>query len=183
MDTVPHELRLAMTLTLRERIRANIILMLGHWTGLIGTLVFVAMGITAIGLHLQSGEPLRLTTLLISLFAFGFTPIMATLGALAAHYSTRSRAPHTYTFDAEGIHVEGVTYAYTHRWAAIPRVKTLGGFLMFYFGPGAAHCLPLERLDPTTASALIRLAEENGVAVDHARGVIPPSPNRNTNDT
>ncbi|MCH6484307.1 hypothetical protein MMG85_12150 [Pseudoxanthomonas sp. LH2527] len=172
-----------MTLTLRERIRANLLLMLRHWTGLIGTLVFAAMGITVIGLYFQSEEPLRPTTILVSLFAFGFTPIMATLSALAVHYNRRSREPYTYTFNAEGIHVEGVTYAYTHRWAAIFRVKTLGGFLMFFFSPGAAHCLPLKRLDPTTASALIRMAREHGVAVDPANTVIPRSPNRNTSDT
>jgi hypothetical protein len=165
MDAVPHEIRLASTLTLGERIRANL-LMLRHWPSMICTLIFVVLGIAVIGMHFYGGRPLRPATVVIVLFAFGFAPIMAVLNALAVHYNKRFRGPFIYTFSAEGIHAESVTYAYTHRWAAISRVKTLGGFLMFFFAPGAAHCLPLKRLQPAEKAELIRMAREHGVAVD-----------------
>ncbi|MBD9477979.1 hypothetical protein [Pseudoxanthomonas sp. PXM02] len=168
MDAPPNEIRLALNLTLGERIRANLLLMLRHWPSVIGTLVFIAMGVTVIVLYLASGKPLRPMTVAIALFAFCFTPIMAVLNALTVHFNKRAREPFTYTFNTEGIHVDAVTQAYTHRWAAISRVKTLGGFLMFFFAPGAAHCLSLKRLDAAQRSALVLMAREHGVAVDVA---------------
>jgi hypothetical protein len=161
------EIRLTCSLTLWERMRASAVLISQRWLSIFFASIWVAAGISLIGLYWSKGLPLTPMLWFAALACFLFTPLMIVIGATSAHFNKRLREPFTYTFNDTGIHVSAVTYEYTHKWAAISRVKRLGGFLMFFFSPGCAHCMPLHAVNAAQAlKPLVGLARKHGVPAD-----------------
>jgi hypothetical protein len=97
-----------------------------------------------------------------------FYPLMIVVGTTVNYFSYKyMREPFTYLFDDSGIHVSSALCDYTHRWCAISRVKKSGGFLMFFFLPGGAHCIPIRVIESAGVfGPLVALAKEHGVNVD-----------------
>jgi hypothetical protein len=160
------EVTLTCSLTIWDRIRANLLLMSRRGLTIVFATVWVAIGIGLIILYLYKGLPLTAYVWTVSIGCILFAPVMVVIDAVRTHLNMRSREPFTYTFNDTGIHISAVTYEYTHRWTAISRVRVLGGFLMFFFSPGCAHCMPMR--DVIAAGALeplLKLAETNGVSV------------------
>ena len=162
----PHEVKLVCSLTLWERIWASTVLISQRWLSIFVTGIWILAGISLIILYVYKGIPLTPEVLLAALACILFMPLMTVITVLSVHFNKVSREPFTYTFNSIGINVSAVTYDYTHKWAAISHVKLLGGFLMFFFSPGRAHCIPLHAVDAAGAFGnLVNLAKEHGVSM------------------
>lgn len=162
----PREVKLVCSLTLRERIWASNVLIAQRWLSIVATSIWMLAGISLIVLYLYKGIPITPAVLLAALSGILFMPLLTVISAVSVHFNKVSREPFTYTFDSTGIHVSAVTYEYTHKWAAISHVKLLGGFLMFFFSPGRAHCMPLHAVNAAGVfRPLVNLAKEHGVSV------------------
>ena len=165
--TLPTEIKLACSLTFWERIRASLFLIGQRRLSILLTAIWVTAGASLVGLYLYRGLPLTPSVWLPALACILFMPLMVTIGAVSAHFNKRFREPFIYTFNERGVHVSAVTYEYTHKWAAISHVKPLGGFLMFFFSPGCAHCMPLHAVNAARAfEPLVNLAREHGVSAN-----------------
>ena len=124
---------------------------------LIGIGIFVAL--------VLGGRAIDLQAWIVIVSCLLFTPLITVLAVLI-NYATNStfRGRFTYTFDAVGIHVQAATYQYTNPWSAIFKVKSIGGFLLFFIAPGVAHCIPLKAVYAARQyDALLLLACNNGV--------------------
>ena len=162
----PHEVKLVYSLTLWERMWASIVLISQRWLSIFVTSIWVFAGISLVILYLYKSIPLTPAVLLSALACILFMPLMTVISVLSVHFNKVSREPFTYSFNETGIHVSAVTYDYTHKWAAISHVKLLGGFLMFFFSPGRAHCIPLHAVrDAGVFETLVNLANAHGVSV------------------
>lgn len=163
----PSELTLAYSLTLWERIRASAWLVTQRWLTAVFAGIWVVAGASLVGLYLFKGVPLTPTVWLAALACILFMPLMLVITALLLHFNKRAREPFTYRFDDNGVHVSAVSYEYTHKWAAISHAKRLGGFLMLFFAPGCAHCLPLRVAGtPEIYKHLLELTKKHEVKIE-----------------
>ncbi|HEY5852364.1 MAG TPA: YcxB family protein [Lysobacter sp.] len=167
--STPRAIELVCTLTLIERVRASVLLIWQRWLSVAFAAVWVIAGVSLIVLYWHKEVPITPAIWMVAVACALFAPSMAIIGAISAHFNKRNRERFTYTFNDIGIHVSADSYEYTHKWVAISRVKRLGGFLMIFFSPGCAHCMPLHAVHAAEAfEPLLKLAAEHGVPTDDA---------------
>ncbi|MGO1070635.1 YcxB family protein [Lysobacter sp. CA199] len=144
--------------------RANTALMFERASGYVFVLMWPLMGLGLVAIAMTEGGRFTTHALLVSLVCFLFVPGIVLTGAAATHYLYKqSREPFTYVFDNDGIRAVGVTYEYAHKWPAIFQVKRRAGFLMFFFAPACAHCIPLRTIpDLELQTSLIAMAAAHG---------------------
>lgn len=168
MDKPIQAIKIAFPFTLWDRMRASFVLTPQRRLGIILVAIWPVIGLSFLAFMLTTGRPLNFSAWTVVAGSLLFYPAMVVLGTTAAHYGNRHmREPFTYSFDDSGIHVSARSYEYTHRWSTISRVRKSGGFLMFFFSPGCAHCIPLRAVESTeTLGALVALAKRRGASVD-----------------
>lgn len=147
-----------------DRVRATLTLIAERPLTLALTSLWPLGAIVLAGYGAARGVALGELPWLALAFLFFFVPLMVLIGAAATHFFHRqSREPFTYVFDEVGIHVSATTYEYTHKWPAIFKVKRKAGFLLFFFSPGYAHCIPYRAVpDRAMQAALIAMAGSHG---------------------
>ncbi len=152
------------TVGLTDRIKFNLALIPQHWGNLIFHLIFPLAGIGLLALVLSQHKPVTTSVIAVVMMCLLFTPFLITVIALATHYGNKiAREPFTYRIDDGGIHVTSASLEFTHRWSTIQKVQPVAGYLMLFFGPGQAHCLPLEWLSADDISTIVALAGAQGV--------------------
>ena len=163
----PQEIRFSPTFGWWDRARANFALAVVRPVSLLWMLIWPAAGLGLLAYALSKGWTLTAPLWVAVVLAILFVPAMVLLGAALTHFFHRqSREPFTYVFDGEGIHVSATTYEYTHKWPAIFKVRRTWGFLMFYFSPGCAHCIPLRSIpDRGLQAQLVEMAASHGADV------------------
>ncbi|HLM52371.1 MAG TPA: YcxB family protein [Pseudoxanthomonas sp.] len=162
------EIKLSFPFTLWDRIRSGFLLMLQRKRTILFAAALPLFGLFLM-LVLVTGEGIGPKDWLAIVLCLLFYPIVLVVGATAVHFGKHAREPFTYSFNDSGIHVSAASYEFTHRWSAISRVKQSGGFLMFFFSPGGAHCIPLKAVRSAGAlEPLITMAKAHGARVDAA---------------
>lgn len=153
-----------------DRLKAGFLLIAHNHPLLIFFSFFPLSGVALLWLALSRNKPIDGVVIGAVVMCFLFVPTMTVVGTLITHYGTRAaREAFSYRFDDSGVHVEAVTIDFTHRWAAIRKVRSVGNFLMLFYARGMAHCIPSEWLSPEERRAILELAARNGVDVA-ARG-------------
>ena len=125
------------------------------------------IGVAILTLLLWQGKTVSLDSWLVVLGIFFFGPGLIVFG-LCINYITNkaSREPFTYMFDDNGIRVSAISHEFTHRWPAISKVKPTQRYLLFFFAPGAAHCIPMRAVKNAGAlDTLLELARSKGVKI------------------
>jgi hypothetical protein len=167
-DTSRPSVQLSFPFTWWDRVKATFILVPERRATWIIHSVFPLVGLAFLGALIWRHQvtPYYLFIVLMCLL---FTPLCIVVGVTAAYLTNPAlREPFTYSFDDAGIHVHASTYEYTHKWAAISKVKRSAGYLLFFFSGGNAHCIPVIAVDRANAKALlVRLAVGKGVKVAH----------------
>lgn len=160
----PDKLSFSSSFTYWERVRASTVLMFERKSGCFFALLWPLLAVGFAIMVLSKGRSLDAQAWFAMVLCLAFVPVMLMLGAAITHYSHKqSREPFTYVFDADGIRAVGVTYEFAHKWPAIFQVKRRAGFLMFFFSPGCAHCIPLRSIpDSMVQASLIAMAAANG---------------------
>lgn len=156
----PEKLSFPSSFTYWERVRASAVLMFERKSGYVFAFFWPLVAIGTAAFVLSRGRPLDGQVWFVIVLCFAFVPGVLMLGAAATHYlHKQSREPFTYEFDSDGIRAVGATYEYAHKWPAIFQVKRRAGFLMFFFSPGCAHCIPLRSIpDPADQASLVAMA-------------------------
>lgn len=132
--------------TLRDRLRATVALIPTRRIGILLNIVLPIVGLLGIALHLLGA--LHNEWVLTLGFLLAIFPLCAILGtALGYALNPVAREPFRYVIDDQGIHVFAKSIDYTHHWSGISRATRSAGFLMLFFRPGCAHCLPLPALE------------------------------------
>jgi hypothetical protein len=132
--------------TLRDRLRATVALMPARRVGVLFNIVLPIVGLLGIALYLLG--VLRNEWVFTFGFLFVVFPLCAILGTVLGYvFNPVAREPFRYVIDDQGIHVFAKSIDYTHRWSVISQAKRSAGFLMLFFKPGCAHCLPLKALE------------------------------------
>ena len=126
--------------------------------------IFPLMGISLLWIQLLV-DRFTVKGIALALPAFFFTPFLQ----LFLIWSSRSRnkidrGPYIYRFDSEGMHVGGLNFQSTIRWAAIPRIRLSKRFLLVFITPTKAHVIPLRSL--TVPEDLSRLRSIASVHTD-----------------
>jgi hypothetical protein len=165
MSTTPAPIQLAFPFSLWDRIKAAFVLIPQRPLNIIIHSVVPVIGIAVFVLALIKGQT-DATILLILVACLSMTPLFTVVAVLINYVSVpHAREPFTYAFDDSGIHVHSSRFAFTHKWEAIRRVRRAGGFMFFFFGPGAAHCVPLGAIKSARAEeSLLALAQRHGVS-------------------
>ena len=163
----PQEIRLSPTFGYWDRVRAALVLIVERPWILAMALLWPLAGLGLLAFAWSKGSLFTGEIWLAALLAMLFVPMMVLLNTAFAYFGHRqSREPFVYLFDADGVHVSAVTYDYTHKWPAIFKVKRSAGFLMFFFSPGCAHCIPLRAIaDRATQADLVAMAAAHGADV------------------
>lgn len=170
--TLPaQEITLSFPFSLLDRIRASFAVIPQRKSGIAAAAIFPLLGLTFLVLTLVKGRALDAGGYSLVGLSLLFYPAVVVTTATITHFCNRHmREPFTYTFNESGIHVSAVSYEYTHRWSAISHVKQFAGFLMFFFSPGCAHCIPLKAVQSAGVfEPLVTLAKAQGANVDRAR--------------
>ncbi|WP_394539739.1 YcxB family protein [Lysobacter enzymogenes] len=164
------EIRFSLAFGYWDRVRATLALIGERPLSLCMALLWPLCGVGLAAFALAKGRPITGELALAIVLVFAFVPAMVLLGTAMTHYFHRqSREPFAYTFDGEGIHVAAVTYDFTHKWPAIFKVKRRRWFLMFFFSPGCAHCIPFRAIpDSAVQAALVAMAAAHGADVRSA---------------
>ena len=151
-----------------DRVRANLLLITQRKLSIALALIWPLIGLSFLSFMLIKGRPLNSETWIVIIGCLFFFPFIVAIGAAANHLLNKhAREEFTYLFNSTGIHVSAASYELTHRWSTISRVKQLAGFVMFFFSPGCAHCVPLRAVRAAgVLGPLLRLAKENGAVVD-----------------
>ena len=163
------EINLSFTFTLWRRIRASFLLLLQRKRTVIVAAVLPLLGVFLM-LVLGTGRGINLQDGLIIFLCISSTPIALIAVSAAVHFGNKHRGePCSYSFNDSGIHASTDSYELTHRWSAISHVRQFGGFLLFFFSPSSAHCIPVEAAESTGAlTSLIAMAASHGVSTDDA---------------
>ncbi|BAV96215.1 MULTISPECIES: YcxB family protein [Bacteria] len=163
----PQEIRLSPTFGYWDRVRAALVLIVERPWILAMALLWPLAGLGLLAFAWSKGSLFTGEIWLAALLAMLFVPMMVLLNTAFAYFGHRqSREPFVYLFDADGVHVSATTYEYTHKWPAIFKVKRSAGFLMFFFSPGCAHCIPLRAIaDRATQADLVAMAAAHGADV------------------
>ena len=149
--------------SLWDRIRAALILIPERPANIVIHSIIPLIGIAFFVFILIKGR-LSAEVFLVLAVCLLITPLFTVLAiSISYMFNPILRERFTYSFDDSGIHVHAGTYDYTHKWHAISRVKQSGGFMLFFFGPGVAHCLPLSAIQRANAvEPLLALARKHG---------------------
>jgi len=161
------EINLSFPFTLLNRIHAAFALIPQRKLNIVIHAIIPIIGLSTLAMVLYQGHPVSTEVVLIVFACFMFTPSFVVLGVAITYYLNKAaREPFTYKFDAGGVHISTATYEFTHKWSAISQVKRFGGFLMFFFSPGQAHCIPIGVVQRSgELEQLLQLAQENDVEV------------------
>jgi hypothetical protein len=170
MDNSPQTINLSFPFTLQDRIRAAFALMSQRMLNIVLAAIWPIGGLSFLAFFLVKAYPLDAGVWAIVACCLLFDPIILVVAVTVTYFSNKyMREPFTYSFDDSGIHVSAVSYEYSHRWAAIARVKKFCGFLMFFYSPGCAHCIPVKHIRSVGAwDSLIAMAKRHGANVDGA---------------
>ena len=163
-DASPPAVEITPILTFGERLRMTWLLTLGSPAALFWVLLPSACGLFLLLSTLRNERGFDLAGTAIIALSFGIIPVLQLLKVRRQQREARAHGPHRYRFDHEGLSITAPHSALTLRWAAIPRVRERAGFLMVYFHPHAAHCLPLRMLAREEADTIVRFARDAGVA-------------------
>jgi hypothetical protein len=160
-------IRLSFPYTFLDRVSAEFALIPESKLKIFIYSIIPLFGLAFLAFVLWRQLPLTATIWLLVLVFFLFNPVLTILGVGINHLLNKStREPFTYLFDDNGIHVSAVTHEFTHRWPAILRVKSTRRRLLFFVGPGAAHCIPMSVVKQAgVLDALLELVREKGVKV------------------
>ena len=165
MNTEPPSIQLAFPYSLCDRIKAAFVLIPQRRVNILLHSIIPLIGISVFMFALITGQAHGIALLILGACLL-VTPLFTVLAVVVTYFSApHAREPFKYSFDDDGIHVQSRRYAFTHKWEAILRVKRAGGFILFFFGPGVAHCLPVAAVqDARAEEALFALARRHGVA-------------------
>lgn len=168
MSDSSQEITISFPFSLWDRIRAALLLIPQRKLSTVFALIWPLIGLSLLTFTLIKGRPLEPDVWVLVVVCLLFTPLVVLVTAVATHFTNKQlREPFTYSFNSGGIHVSAASYELMHRWSAISRVKQLGGFLMFFFSPGCAHCIPLRVVNSAgILQPLLTLARDNGASVD-----------------
>lgn len=160
-------IRLEFPFSFWDRVWSNLVLIPQRKLTFAIHFVFPLAGLLVLWLTLTSPRSPRLFDYALVAACLAFTPLITFITILINHITNKAfHEPFVYTFDNEGIHVHAATYQYSNPWTAITLVKPLGGFLMFFFGPGTAHAIPLKAIrNANQYEPLLSLARTCGVNV------------------
>jgi hypothetical protein len=153
--------------TLWDRLRATLVLMPMRRMGVFMNIALPIAGLIGIAL-VELGPFCEYQWLTPICIAFIVLPLCALLGvAIGYAFNPSAREPFRYVIDADGVHVFAKSVDYSHRWEVISRVRRKAGYLMLFFRPGCAHCLPLSALERTgDFQDLIALLSSKGLAIE-----------------
>jgi hypothetical protein len=158
-------IQLAFPFSLWDRVKAALVLIPQRRANLVIHSIIPLIGI-AFFIPVAMKGRVSAVAFLILLVCLLITPLFTVIAVAIPYVSSpMMREPFTYSFDDSGIHVHAGTYNYTHKWHAISQVKRAGGFMLFFFGPGTAHCLPLAAIRRANAEeSLLDLARKHGAS-------------------
>ena len=165
MNEPSREIELSFAFTFLDRLRAAFLLIPQRRLGIVLAAIFPLIGLSVLAFAFATGREGTVEVWVILVLCLLFHPAMVVTGVAAAHFGNKHvREPFTYSFNDSGIHVSAATYEYTHRWPAISRVEQIGGYLMFFFSPGCAHCIPVEAARSAgVLEPLVAMARAHGV--------------------
>ena len=83
---------------------------------------------------------------LIIILSFFFTPILIASAVWKARRNKLAQGPFTCSFDSEGVHTSGATFAQTIKWPAVLRARQSKRFLFLFIAPSNAIFIPLKAL-------------------------------------
>ena len=160
-------IHLAFPFTLVDRIRAAFALIPQRPANIVIHSIIPLIGLGFLALILYTGRSLSLPVIVVVAACLFITPFFTVIAVVISYaFNPIMREPFTYTFDDRGIHVNAVTHEFTHHWSAISRVKRFAGFMLFFFGPGLAHCIPLSVIQrENVGQSLLDLAKRHGAKV------------------
>lgn len=154
------------TFALADRLKATFALIPQRPLNIVIHLIIPLIGLATLALVLSQNKPVTSQLVVVLAACFSFTPVFAVVIVLMGHFGTKAaRDPFTYRFDENGIHVKAATHEFTHRWSGIRKITRFGGFLMLFYSPGLAHCLPLKWLSAAELQGIVALATAQGVKV------------------
>jgi hypothetical protein len=170
MDTSPQIINLSFPFTLLDCIRAEFAPMLQRMRSIVLAAILPIIGLLLLALILAKDVPLSADVWVGIVGFLLFYSVIVVVGVMVTHFSNKHLCePFTYSFDDSGIHISTASYEFTHRWSAILRVKKSCGFLMFFFSPGCAHCIPAKHIRSVGAwDSLVAMAKSHGANVDGA---------------
>lgn len=160
-------IKLSFSYTFIDRILAEFALLPHSKIKLVIFSLIPGIGVAFFCFVLWKGIPLSAEVWLIVGGLLLLMPALTILG-VGINYLTypATREPFTYEFDEEGIHVVAVTHDFRHKWSAITMVKCTPSRLMFFFGRGVAHCLPMAAVRRAgVLEPLLELAGSQGVKI------------------
>lgn len=163
-DDAPSAVEITPVLTYRERLRVTWLLTLGSPAALFWMLLPSVCGLLLLMMNHRHRHGFQFVDTLIIVLAFAIVPMLQLFKVRSQQRAARALGPDRYRFDQEGLSITAPNSTLTLRWAAIPRVRERAGFLLVYFHPHAAHCLPLHMLTREEADAIVRFARDAGVA-------------------
>ena len=152
---------------LRDRLRATVALWPMHRAGIVANILLPLVGAFALTLSVV-GPFANGNWLSVIGIAFVVLPLCQIL-AVSMGYALNpvAREPFRYVIDEQGIHVFAKSIDYTHHWSVVSRVVRRAGFLMLFFRPGCAHCLPRPALDASgQLPELLAFLEARGLKVN-----------------
>jgi len=168
MINTAEEIRLTFPFGFRDRVFATFLLTSQRMLSIVLAAAFPTIGIAVLLLAWMTGRPLDVQVWAVVSACLAFYPLTNVVGIGLSHITRpHMREPFTYLFDDAGIHVSATSYEFTHRWSTISRVKKLGAYLMFFYAPGCAHCVPLGVIREAGAlQSLLVMARANGARTD-----------------
>ena len=164
---MPYPIELKFPYTFRDRYFAEFQMIFESKLKMIIHSVFPLIGVGLLVFALQSNKTFPTSFWLAIIVAFLFLPGIL-LVVLGTNFLTNKamREPFTYLFDEKGVHVHAASYEYIHKWPAFTKVKPTKRYLLFFLGPGSAHCIPMRAVEAEgVLSSLLELAKSQGVAV------------------
>lgn len=153
--------------TLWDRIRSALVMSFQTAASTVWSLAFPAAGLALLGVHFYYGTPIGLGNAGLIVLCFGFSPFLLTYYAVKAHFFGEQKGkPFNYEFGEFGVRAFSDTTELTQSWRATSKVKLQSGFLLLFFSPRCAHCLPYRQLSELDAvEPIISMARAHGVRV------------------
>jgi hypothetical protein len=153
--------------TFWDRIRSGLVMSFQTPSSIFWTSAFPVAGLGLLGLHLYYGTRVDIGDAVIIVLFFAFTPVFLAVHAVKTHFfSERKGKPYNYEFGDSGMRASSDTTQLTQSWQAISKIKRQGGFLLLFFSPRCAHCLPYRQLSELgTIEPILSLAREHDVRV------------------
>jgi hypothetical protein len=161
------EVSFPMVFPLKDRVRAQYYLLTQRPLTLLFFLLWPIVGLAfwVLGLlHWRGFGKIDRWLIVILVIFLPLLPLLRM--TLAYARNERLRESFIYKFNKDGVGVDSPSVKLTHPWSAITHVKRGGGFLLFFFSPGCAHCLSLKILDANgLTDRLVEMARQHNVSV------------------